>query len=59
MNKQELLDRVKEIEVALQKENATLNQTMANINMLEGGKQECLFWIAEIDKKTKWVKDGN
>lgn len=44
MGKENLEKRLKEIENALE-------QSLANYNMLLGGKQECLFWLQELEKK--------
>lgn len=43
MNKETINIRLKEIEKSIE-------QTIANYNVLLGGKQECLYWLDEIDK---------
>lgn len=43
MNKEELKKRLELIE-------AQIKQTMANYNMLAGGKEEILYWLAELEK---------
>lgn len=45
MNKDNLEIRLKEIETAISNTNSQINQLMANLNMLEGGKQELIYWI--------------
>lgn len=50
MKKEILLERIKLIDDAINKENSIINQAMANLNMLNGGKEECLYWIEELDK---------
>lgn len=50
MDKEVLKTRLKEIEDAIQKQNGVVQQAMANLNMLEGGKQELLFWLAKMDE---------
>lgn len=43
--KEMLLKRLEEIEKAIA-------QAMANINMMEGGKQEILYWIKKVDEES-------
>lgn len=50
MEKEKLQERLKLIEEAIKKLNGQLNQTMADLNVLEGGRQEVSFWLQEIDK---------
>ncbi len=42
MKKEDLEDRLKKVE-------AEIEQTLANFNMLMGGKQEILFWLKQIE----------
>lgn len=42
MNKELLEKRISEIEKAIQ-------QGMANVNMLMGGKEECLYWLSQLN----------
>lgn len=41
MTEEELKKRLQAIEQLMQ-------QALANFNMLEGGKQECLYWLEQI-----------
>jgi len=50
MKKEEVQIRIQEIEKHQQ-------QLTANFNMLEGGKQECLYWLKEIEAKEIEIKD--
>jgi hypothetical protein len=50
MNKEILEKRLAEIEKAIAKEHAVANQAMANINMLDGGKHECLYWLKQLEQ---------
>ena len=50
MNKEILEERLKEIESAIDKQNKIINQDMANLNMLEGGKHEVLFWLKKVNE---------
>jgi hypothetical protein len=43
MNIETLEKRLREIEQVMQ-------QTLANFNMLEGGKAEILYWLGELKK---------
>lgn len=49
MTKEIIQQRLKELETAIEKQNQIINQDMANLNMLEGGKQECLFWLKKLE----------
>lgn len=51
MNKEAIEKRLSEIEAALKAENNKLNQALANINMLDGGKRECIFWLDKLEKE--------
>ena len=42
MNRESLQKRLGEIEKAIE-------QSMANLNMLIGGKEECLYWLKQIE----------
>lgn len=44
MTKELLERRLQELDKALQ-------QALANFNMIEGGKQECLYWLEKIEKQ--------
>ncbi len=48
MNEQKLQERLKEIDEAIKKQNQLINQHVANLNILEGGRQECQFWINRL-----------
>lgn len=50
MTKEKYLERLAEIDRAIA-------QTMANLNMLEGGKQEILYWIKELETPDLTIKD--
>lgn len=43
MNKEQILKRINELELAL-------NQNLANHNVLLGGLQEAKYWLSEVDK---------
>ncbi len=43
MTKEQIELRLKEIEKAIE-------QSMANLNMLVGGKQECFYWLDILSK---------
>jgi len=53
MNKEALQNRIKKIEESLESQKKIMDQVLSNINMLEGGKQECLFWLKEIEPEVK------
>ena len=55
---QELDERLKQIEAALEKERAEIAQHGANFNMLEGAKQEVLHLISKFKEKVEHVVDG-
>lgn len=38
------------IEKRLQEIEKHIQQAAANFNMLEGGKQECLYWLDQLNK---------
>jgi len=46
MDKESIEKRLQEIEKHIQ-------QIMANFNMLEGGKQECLYWLDKLKESEK------
>lgn len=47
----ELINKRKlQVETAIKKTNEQIQQLMSNLNMLEGGRQECIFWLNEINK---------
>lgn len=52
MKKENLEKRLKEIETAIA-------QSLVNLNMLEGGKQECLFWLKQAALAEMPEKDFN
>lgn len=37
------------IEDNIKKVNQEAQQSMANLNLLNGGKQECLYWMSQLD----------
>ena len=39
------------LEGRLQEIEAAIQQATANFNMLEGGKQECIFWINKVKEE--------
>jgi len=43
MNRQLLENRLREIE-------KIIAQAIANLNMLDGGKQEILYWLKQLDE---------
>lgn len=45
MDKESLEKRLQEIEKAME-------QTLANYNLLQGGKQECIYWLEFLNKKS-------
>lgn len=53
MTKESVNKRLLEIESAITNTNKQIQQLMANLNMLEGGKQEALYWLnlLETDEK--------
>lgn len=53
MNKELLENRIKELESAIVKTNGIIDQQLSNLNMLNGGKQECLFWLGKINQENK------
>jgi len=54
MTKEKLKERLHEIEQNINKIDSHIKQLLANLNMLDGGKQECLHWLKELEKV-----DGN
>ena len=42
MNKEQLQKRLEEIQ-------KHIDQALANLNMLMGGKEECLHWLKQLD----------
>ena len=50
MTKEKIEKRLQEIEKAMQ-------QSMANHNMLEGGRQECLYWLDIISRLETGVSE--
>jgi hypothetical protein len=42
---------LEDLEVRLQIIENNMKQTVANYNLQEGNKQECLFWIDRLKKK--------
>lgn len=46
MTQEELNNRLILIEENIKKVNQQIQQTMANLNLLEGGRQECLYWLS-------------
>ncbi len=53
MNKDILKERIKKIEDSIEAQKKIIDQVMANLNMLEGGKQESLHWLKEIEESEK------
>lgn len=51
MNKEIIELRLKDIEIAVKNINDEISQKMANLNMLLGGKQECLFWLDQMKEE--------
>lgn len=51
MTKELLQERLKEIEKAIENQNAIVQQHMANLNMLNGGLQEILYWLKRLDEE--------
>jgi hypothetical protein len=49
MRKEDIQKRLEEIDKAIEKENAIINQHIANVNMLNGGKQEALYWLNKLN----------
>ncbi len=45
MNIENIQLRLKEIEKALENEKNLIIQHTTNVNILEGGKLECLYWL--------------
>lgn len=45
MNKEIIEKRLAEIQKAI-------DQHMANLNMMMGGKEECLYWLKQLDEKS-------
>lgn len=41
------------IEKRLQEINKHIEQSLANLNMLMGGKEECLHWLKQLDEIDK------
>jgi hypothetical protein len=50
MNKEKLTDRLQEIETATINTNTQINQLMANLNVLQGSKNEAEHWLSKIDE---------
>jgi len=49
MLQEELKTRLSLIEENIKKVNQEVQQGMANLNLLNGGKQECLYWMNQLD----------
>lgn len=49
MNKELLEKRLSIIEDHIKNINNEIKKNVTNLNILEGGKQECLYWINIID----------
>ena len=49
MKKETLQQRLAVIEAELVKQQAFVEQATANLNMLQGGKQECLYWLRILE----------
>lgn len=50
MTKEKLQERLNEIDQNINKIDSHIKQLVANLNMLDGGKQECLYWLKELEK---------
>jgi hypothetical protein len=50
MTKEELEKRLAIIESSIAKHQEVIQQSIANINLLQGSKNECLFWLDELAK---------
>ncbi len=49
MNKEDLMKRLSEIEKAISEKNKSIQQCMADINVLFGCKTECEFWLKKLN----------
>ena len=58
--KENIKKRLEEIEGAIARTNGIIQQTMANLNVLEGGRQECLYWIKHFETiEQKEIEDAS
>lgn len=51
-----LKERIILIEDNIKKTNQQISQLAANLNMLEGGRQECLHWLKIMDNSNENTK---
>lgn len=51
MDKSNLQARLTEIEKSIEEKNRSIQQGMADLNVLIGCKSECLHWINQCDSK--------
>ena len=57
MNKEELKKRLIFIEEHIKKTNQEIQKNYANLNILEGGKQECLYWLKTMEIEVSEVSE--
>lgn len=51
--KEKLKERLKYIEEAIDNQNKSIEQLVANLNILYGGKQEVIYWIKNFEEESK------
>ena len=57
MNKDLLQKRIKEIDSDIQSALDSINQLQANLNAMHGAKQDCLYWLEQLENNS--VVDPN
>lgn len=50
MKKEDLEKRLQLIEENISKHNKNIEQLVANLNVLTGAKNECLFWLSQNEE---------
>jgi len=49
MNKDLLQKRIQEIDSDIKSASDSINQLQANINAMYGAKQDCIYWIEQLE----------
>lgn len=50
MNKETLQQRLNEVEASINQTNAAIQQHVANLNMLQGNRNELFFWLKSLEE---------
>ena len=51
MERDTIMKRIAEVDQAISATNKQIEQLAANLNMLHGGKQECIHWLNKLREK--------